>query len=42
MSDNTVSSTVHAATARARIGEASAHLNTAANLAGVSELKVSR
>lgn len=52
MSDNTLSNTDHAATARAKVGEAGSHLKSAANLAGVSarhaaeaaasELKVGR
>jgi len=36
MSDNTPASTDHVATARSKIGEAGAHLKTAASLASVS------
>ena len=36
MSDNTLGKTDHSATARAKLGEAGAHLKTAASLAGVS------
>jgi len=36
MSDNTLSNSDHAATARAKLGEAGSHLKTAANLASVS------